>query len=86
MYLADIARRVGVCTKTVRRYLDQATPPQRKRHRRQTGVVEPYKPYLIQRWNEGCRDSRQLWREIAERGYRHGRANVERFAAQLRQR
>ncbi|NOZ85188.1 MAG: transposase [Deltaproteobacteria bacterium] len=31
--------------------------------------MDPYKAYLFTRWNEGCRNAAQLFREIQSRGY-----------------
>jgi transposase len=43
-----------------------------------------YQEYLLRRWNEGCRNARQLHREIVEQGYAASYANVERFLGQFR--
>jgi len=46
--------------------------------------IEPYKPYLVQRWNDGCRNARQLWRELRdEHGYTHAPRTVARFVGEL---
>jgi transposase len=47
-------------------------------------VLEPYEPYLLKRWNEGCRMATVLWREIRAQGFAHSLTNVQRFVAQLR--
>ena len=84
--IAEIARRVGVARKTVYVYLRMDRPPERKRPVRNPNdrVLAPYEPYLLTRWEEGCRNGLQLWREIQERGYVYSRASVARFVAQLR--
>ena len=33
----------------------------------------------MQRWNEGCHNGMQLWREIQAQGYTSSRASVTRF-------
>ena len=38
-------------------------------HRRVPRLVEPFLPYLLQRWADGCRNGRQLTREIEQLGY-----------------
>jgi transposase len=46
--------------------------------------LDPYKPYLLQRWNEGCHNAAQLLREIAAPGF-DGRPTLLRaFVAELR--
>lgn len=83
--LANIGRQVGVSRRTVYRYLQMDQPPERKRPRRtRVQLVEPFKPYLVSRWNEGCRNGQQMWREIIEQGYNCSESNVRRFIAGLR--
>ncbi len=70
---------------TVYKYLREG-PPQRKRHsvHGKQRVLEPYEPYLLTRWDEGCRMATVLWREIRAQGFAHSLTNVQRFVAQLR--
>jgi transposase len=70
---------------TVYKYLRQG-PPQRKRHsvHGQQRVLAPYEPYLLKRWEEGCRVATRLWREIQAQGFAYSLSNVQRFVAQLR--
>ncbi len=82
---ADMARYVGVSRQTVYRYLHMKHPPERTRiqytHKK---LIEPYKPYLLQRWNEGVRNSQQLWRELSEQGSSVSAKTVSRFVGLLR--
>jgi transposase len=83
--VAQIARTVGISRMTVYKYLRE-DPPQRKRHsvHGRQRVLEPYEPYLLKRWGEGCRMATVLWREIRVQGFAHSLTNVQRFVAQLR--
>jgi transposase len=83
--VAQIARTVGISRMTVYKYLREG-PPQRKRHtvHGRQRVLDPYEPYLLQRWEEGCHTATVLWREIRERGFAHSVSNVHRFVAHLR--
>lgn len=85
--ITEIARQVGVSRKTVYAYLRQGGPPEPKRPRRNPGerVIAPYEQYLLQRWNEGCHNGMQLWREIQAQGYTFSRASAARFVTHLRQ-
>ena len=70
---------------TVKRYLQAPAFPERKPRTTRCGdLLDPYKPYLLRRWSEGCRNGLQLFREIHARGYASSRANVARFVTHLR--
>lgn len=85
MGVAEIARTVGISRMTVYKYLREGLP-QRKRHsiHGKQRVLEPWEPYLLQRWEEGCRTATVLWREIRAQGFAHSLTNVQRFVNQLR--
>jgi transposase len=66
-----IGRELSLSPKTVRRLLNRATPPNQEyvRRRHVPRLVEPFLPYLLQRWADGCRNGRLLTREIEQLGY-----------------
>ena len=80
----DISKRLGVSRETVYRYrrMEEVPEPVRFRHKRR--VLDPYVPYILKRWGEGCRNGVKLYREVRERGYAHGASNVARLVAELR--
>jgi transposase len=80
----DIAEWVETSRSTVYRYRELAEPPPRPRYRRRASVLDPYLPYLLERWNEGCRSAKQLHTEIRERGYRHSIDTVNRLLSSFR--
>jgi transposase len=82
--IAHIARTVGVSRETVYHYLRLPGPPERVRMPERGTALTPYRPYLLRRWQEGCRNGRRLWREIHARGFAASYATVARFVAQLR--
>jgi transposase len=89
LYLAgasvkDISEWVGTSHSTVYRYRDLAEPPPRPRYRRKASVLDPYLPYLLGRWNEGCRSAKRLHAEIREKGYRHSVDTVNRLLSSFR--
>jgi transposase len=47
-------------------------------------MLDPYVPYLQQRWAAGCTNASQLWREIQEQGYPGVRKQVARWVHQHR--
>jgi transposase len=81
-----LATHLGIGKKTVFRYLRTTTLPERRR-RRDSGhsVLNPYKPYLLDRWNVGCHDALRLDGELQQRGYPGSYATVARYAQRLRQ-
>jgi len=83
---ATIARQVGMSRQSVYEYLKMKEPPARTRiHRQYKPLIDPYKEYLIKRWNEGCRNAQQVYREIKEQGYSGSDQPIARFFAQFRE-
>jgi transposase len=80
----DIAKRLGVSRETVYRYRRMEEPPEPVRFRHKKRVLDPYVPYILRRWEEGCRNGTKLYREIREQGYAYGASNVARLVAELR--
>jgi transposase len=85
--IAPIARRTGLALQTVRRYvradgidellaviLDGPPTP-----------LDPHKPYLAQRWAEGCRNATALHAEIRDRGYPGSYSRTAAYLRTLRQ-
>jgi transposase len=66
-----IGRAIRLSPKTVRRLLNRTTPPSQEymHHRRIPRLIQPFLPYLLQRWTDGCHNGRQLTREIEQLGY-----------------
>jgi transposase len=81
-----IAQQVGLGLRTVQRDLRSPIFAGRKR-RSDLGdsVLNPYKPYLLERWNAGCYTAMRLFREIRPRGYGGGYGVVAAYACRLRQ-
>ncbi len=82
--LRDICRRLGISPRTVYRYKDLTEPPPRPVYKRKASVLDPYVPYLLRRWNEGCRNGKKLYREIREQGYANSEDTCTHFVSQLR--
>jgi transposase len=43
--------------------------------------LDAFKPYLDQRWQEGCTNAWKLWEEISERGYPDGYSSVRDYVS-----
>jgi transposase len=81
-----IAQQLGIGRMTVVRSLQAPTFPERKGHTT-TGksVLTPYKERLLKRWNAGCREALQLFRDLQRRGYTGSYPTVARYIQRLRQ-
>jgi len=81
-----IAAQVGHSRHTIERYLRLPTWPV-PQHRSTYGrsVLNPYKVFLLERWNAGCRTAMQLFRELQPRGYTGSYRRVAAYASRLRQ-
>lgn len=82
--LLQIARRLRMSRATVRKFAAAAVFPERAVMRRQRSILDPYVPYLQQRWEAGCTNASQLWREIQAQGYTGVRKQVARWVQQHR--
>ncbi|WNZ10294.1 ISL3 family transposase [Streptomyces sp. 11x1] len=85
--LRPIARRLGLARNTVRRLARAATADELLvgQWTGRSSILDPYKPYLHQRWAEGCTVARRLFEELRERGYPGGESVVKRYVQQLRE-
>lgn len=75
---------MGVSTRTVSRWLQLQHGPGTVRRRRKPSQLDPYLPYLRQRWSPGVRVV-TLWHEIRDQGYRGSSRMVYRFVETLAQ-
>jgi transposase len=78
-----IARQLQLHRRTVRRYMLADTFRERAVGPQSVSTVRSYLPYLLQRWEEGCRERQQLWREICTQGYTGSYSSVRRALAHL---
>jgi transposase len=83
-YLKTIARDLEIDFRTARKYALSDECPTRKPHPKRGRILEPYEPYLRARWAEGCKNGKQLYREIVAHGYQGARTQVATLIAQLR--
>lgn len=67
--ITNTARRAGVSNRTVRRWPAAGSFPERKLRARQPSPLDPYLEYLDRRWEEGCHNATQLWRELQQHGF-----------------
>lgn len=81
-----IAQQLGIGERTVARYLQHPTfPERRERKDRGRSLLDPYQAQLLKHWNQGCRDARQLYQMLQQEGYQASYSTVARYVRRLRQ-
>ncbi len=80
---SEIARRLDLNWRTVRKYIESDTPPTASRRTRRTHL-DRYLGHLRQRWEEGCHNATQLWRELRQLGFGGCQKTVSNWAAKKR--
>jgi transposase len=83
MTSADIATQVGMPERTVRHWLARGEAPDYKHRSKRKSLVDPYIPYLQERWSEGCHNGLQLLRELREKGYKGSHKGIYRYLSTL---
>jgi transposase len=84
--LEAIAHQVGLSRRTVQRYLQSPTFPERQpRHSRDRSILDPYKAALLAGWNNGCRNGAHLFRMIRSQGFRGQYGIVALYVRRMRQ-
>jgi transposase len=82
--LREISRRLQIGRQTVRRFVRAESFPERSKPPKKASLLDPYKPYLLKRWQEGCWNGTQLYAEIKQGGYTGSAPLLRRFITQLR--
>jgi transposase len=84
--LDAIAQQVGISRRTVQRYLQSPTFPERQpRHSRDRSILDPYKAALLAGWNRGCRNGSHRFRTIRSQGLRGQYGIVALYVRRMRQ-
>ena len=84
--IQDIAHHLGMGERTVYTYLSYETFPEwQSSIRRRGSGLDPYKGYLIEQWQQGHQQTKQLFADIQQQGYQGSYATVARYTRQLRQ-
>jgi transposase len=77
--ISQIGRELGMDRRTIRNYLATPEVPARQvKNPRPAGFsspsLQPYQTYLQDRWEQGCTNISQLYREIVKKGYSGSRS------------
>jgi transposase len=82
--IRQIAQRLGSHRRTVRNFLRAESFPERRAPKPRATQVEPFAEYLKKRWQEGCHNGAQLYREIRRQGFRGSAATLRRYLRKWR--
>ncbi len=82
----EIARHLKMSRITVRRFLRATEFPEIASSPRgsRASILNPHKAYIFQRWQQGCRNSVQLYDELKGRGYSGSASLLRCFLAEAR--
>jgi transposase len=81
---AQISRQLGLDPHTVRRFADAASLDDLLVRTRRDSLIDAFKPYLNQRFNDGCTDATVLFAEIRQQGFRGSIKTVRRYIQPFR--
>ena len=76
-------REVGLCFRTVLRYVRATGCPAGAAGAVRRSRVDPFWEYPVGRWAAGCRNVAELSRELRDRGYTGGLSNLRRYVRRL---
>ena len=82
--ISEISRRTGYARETVRKYLNKKTAPEAQKRQPKPSKLDPYKPYIQEKINEGHYTAARLFREIKEMGYDGEMTIVKDFVRKIR--
>jgi transposase len=80
----EIARRLKLHRRTVSKYIKADECPMYPEGVKRRSKLDPYMNYIQQRWEEGCHNATQIWRELRELGFHGSRGLVASWAANER--
>jgi len=82
--ISKISERTGHDRKTVRKYLRRKTAPEPQKRPKRRSKLDPYKPYIMEKLNEGPYTAARLFREIKKMGFDGGETIVKDFVRKVR--
>ena len=79
-----IAKVLQMARGTVLFYVHSDTFPERKVPAKGPSILDPYVPYLLERWEQGEGNGSQLFREVQAQGFPGSKAVVRHFVRELK--
>jgi transposase len=80
--IQSIARQLRMHRRLVQQYIRIGAVPPRTPYPRRPCELDAYADYLARRWQEGCHNGAQLWRELRARGFRGSSTRLRQWIAQ----
>ena len=77
--ILGIARQLHIGHRRVRTFVRSPRFPEWGKPARTRSAIDPYRPYLQERWGQGCQETGQLWHELQARGFTGSRMMVYRW-------
>ncbi|GAB4003269.1 ISL3 family transposase [Spirosoma daeguense] len=82
--ISKISRKLAMNRSTVRRYAYAESFPERVQRPTGRSMLTPYIAYLENRYQQGCRNAQQLWRELGQQGYPGAHNQVTKWLSRRR--
>jgi transposase len=84
--IRGIARRLKLSRPTVRKYIEAEICPMYPEDVKRGSKLDPYAGYIQQRWEAGCHNASQIWRELLYLGFDGSRGLVACWVSKQRTR
>jgi len=81
---SEIARRLNLDWRTVDKYIKADECPVYSGSHKRPSILDPYMDYMRQRWESGCHNATQIWREVLKLGFGGARRTVAEWATKQR--
>jgi excisionase family DNA binding protein len=84
MKSGEMARALGMSQRTIQRWIATGNIPYTRPRQQRASLIDPYKSYLLKRWQQGCHKGAELERELRARGYKGSQHGVYRYLETLK--
>ncbi|MBN1452208.1 MAG: ISL3 family transposase [Anaerolineales bacterium] len=79
------AKMLGISRMTIARYLRADSFVEMSQRKKMPSALGSFEDYIQQRWDEGCHNGSEIFREICTLGFKGSRSSMARCVAKLRQ-
>jgi transposase len=79
-----ISAHLGRHHRTIKKYLETSTFPERPPRRRPPSILDPYKTFLCEHWQAGCHSVKELFHAIQAQGFAGKYSIVAAYVSRLR--